>query len=532
MDERIGGGQGWARWREPLLLAMLWGAALLFRLADLGARNLWTDEAWVALAVLKDTPAAVLAAGQSTPPLYLLGVWAVVQVFGASEAVLRSLSLAMGLAVVALFWPLARRLAPPGAAWLGLAWVAVSPVLVYFSKELKQYSGDAMFAVLMALLAERLKERPTAGRLAWLAGAGVVGLGFSHPLVFVLPVVAGTAALSLPRVWRAWLGGVGLLWGLAFLAYHELYFRPQLHPQLIAYWAQDFPDLTGVIPFLVWLGGALGRYFHYFFGDWAAWWAAMLLLLGLGCLVRQGRVSLLGYLVGPLLLALAAAALHRYPFMGHYNGSRLMLFSAPFLYLGVAMGVASLLAWLGKRQRLLAGGVALALLLSLNPLKLVQENLHPSVNRSQVQPLLKILAREADPRDYVYVYYYATNSFKYYLPDYQGRVRWGRSCVEAGLIIDDEDDDDGDDQFPARVWLVAAHFPDLAYMENFAGNLLGPGWRRTAAFTQPGAVLYRFERQGPTSVAKVRERPGRLVSGSPAPPSGKASAEPPRLPAP
>ena len=64
---------------------------------------------------------------------------------------------------------------------LALAAVAFSPIMVYYSKELKQYSGDAFFAVLVLWLAERV--RASQGRRGWLplALAGIVGLGFSQP---------------------------------------------------------------------------------------------------------------------------------------------------------------------------------------------------------------------------------------------------------------------------------------------------------------------------------------------------------------
>ena len=101
-------------------MLIIFGLAVFFRVYDLGGRNLWTDEAWVALAALKDTPPAALAAGQSTPPLYLLAVWALAQVGGGSEVVLRSLSLLFGLGTLAFFWPLARSLTSLSASLLAL----------------------------------------------------------------------------------------------------------------------------------------------------------------------------------------------------------------------------------------------------------------------------------------------------------------------------------------------------------------------------------------------------------------------------
>ena len=73
----------------PLALALIGALGLIFRLSDLAARDLWTDEAWVALAALKASPGAALAAGQSTPPFYLLTVWAAAKILGGQEWVLR-----------------------------------------------------------------------------------------------------------------------------------------------------------------------------------------------------------------------------------------------------------------------------------------------------------------------------------------------------------------------------------------------------------------------------------------------------------
>ena len=38
-----------------LAVALIFGVAVYFRLYDLGGRNLWTDEAWVALAAMQPT---------------------------------------------------------------------------------------------------------------------------------------------------------------------------------------------------------------------------------------------------------------------------------------------------------------------------------------------------------------------------------------------------------------------------------------------------------------------------------------------
>ena len=512
-----------------LAVALIFGVAVFFRLYELGSRNLWTDEAWVALAAMQPTAQAALAAGQSTPPFYLLSVWAMVQLWGHSELVLRSLSCLFGVGTLWLIWRLSRLWVEVPAAALALAAVAFSPIMVYYSKELKQYSGDAFFAVLMLWLAERLLARQ--GRRGWLALAlaGVVGLGFSHALVFTLPVVGAVLWFTLPPARRPRLACMGILWVLAFGAYFFLFIRREMDPELVEYWGQDFPNLSGLVPFFQWLGPALYRYFWYFLGEWGVVWGPLLLAAGLVVMVRRGQARVLLYLGGPLLLALGAACLHRYPFMAHYGGNRLLLFSAPVLYLIVAAGAWAVFAWLWRRrQRWLALALTGVLLVALHPLANLRENLYPLNNREEIQPLVSYLEKHLQPHDLVYVYYFAVKPFKYYYHGPATGICWGRSCVEKGLTLAAAAGGP-----PQRLWLVASHIPDLKFMRQFAADLLGPDWREEAFFTRAGAVLLRFDLQPQAVAAKTPAAPPALPeSGVPAQSGDTVSGSGPGPPAP
>jgi 4-amino-4-deoxy-L-arabinose transferase-like glycosyltransferase len=490
-----------------LALALIFGVAVYFRLYDLGARNLWTDEAWVALAAMQPTAKAALAAGQSTPPFYLLTVWALVQLWGHGEVVLRSLSWLFGVGTLWLTWRLARVLLEVPAAFLALTAVAFSPIMVYYSKELKQYSGDAFFAVLALWLAERLQARQ--GREGWLALAlaGVVGLGFSQPLIFTLPAVGAVLWVTLPRAQRPRLASLGGTWLLAAAGYYFLFIRREIDPELVAYWTRDFPDLSGLLPFFRWLGPALYRYFWYFLGEWGVIWGPLLVAAGMVVMVRRGQARVLLYLGGPLLLAFGAACLHRYPFMAHYGGNRLMLFSAPVLYLLVAAGGWGVFAGLWRRrQRWLALALTGLLLVALNLRAGLQEDLSPLNNREEIQPLVAYLEANLKPQDLVYVYYFAVSPFKYYYHGPNPGICWGLSCVEQGL-----DPGEKAPTPPQRVWLIASHIPDLVFLRQFAAKLLGPDWREAACFTREGAALLRFDRQSQTPAPKT-------PTGPPAPP--------------
>ncbi len=502
----------------PLALLLIFGLAVFFRAYELGARDLWTDEAWVALAALQSTPGEALAAGQSTPPLYLLTIWATAKLWNGSEAALRSLSFLLGVGTILVFWLLARALVSLPASLLALALVSFSPMMVYYAKELKQYSGDAFFAVLPFLLVERLRARQ--GRRGWvaLALAGILGLGFSHAQIFILPVAGAILWFTLPARRRPCVYAVGIIWILSFAVYYFMFFRHQVDPEVVAYWVQDFPDFSGLGPFGLWLGKALYRYFWYFLGPWGIYWGAPLLLTGILALAQQGSRRALIYLGGPLILAFGAAAWNRYPFMAHYGGNRLMLFSAPMFYLVVATGMCTALGWLwDRRQRLVALALSGLILVALNPVKIVQENLHPSNNREEIQLLVAHLQSQLAPQDWIYVYYFANCPFEYYFQGPRERISWGKSCVERDLALPAEGTSP-----PRRLWLIASHIPPLKEMRQFSAHLLGPHWRETACLTREGAALFQFQWQGLGMAAKTRKnQPEPSLSGSPAQPDDK-----------
>jgi hypothetical protein len=225
---------------------------------------------------------------------------------------------------------------------------------------------------------------------------------------------------------------------------------------------------------------------------------------GLWALARQGSTRALFYLGGPLLLALGAAALHRYPFMGPYAGNRLMLFSVPLLYLVTAAGLMGVLGWLWRRRRRLpALALAGLVLLALQPLEIIKENLYSTYNREEIKPLVASLEKQARSQDWVYVYYFAISPFKYYGQQVKARLCLGTSCVERDLELPQ------DGSSPQRLWLIASHIPDLEHMQWFARELLGSWWQEKTRLTRNGAVLFCFEWQAPQMAAK---RPSHLSS--------------------
>ena len=161
----------------------------------------------------------------SSPPLPLGFLWlekGAVVALGPGELSLRLWPLAAGVAALFVFAALSRELLRPAPGRFALLCFALSGSLVYYAAELKQYSFDVLLAAALPLLAIRAGTAP-GGRAWWtLAIAGLLGVWFSHPLVFVLPGLVVYLALhsgeERDRTRRARIAWMSVLWATGFAA--------------------------------------------------------------------------------------------------------------------------------------------------------------------------------------------------------------------------------------------------------------------------------------------------------------------------
>ena len=208
-----------------------------------------------------------------------------------------------------------------------LALAAVSDDLIYYSTEFKQYMSDLLIALGCLLLALDLEERElTPRRLAMAAGLGVAATWFSLPSVFVL-AGAGlwlTARAASERRWRrlAALALLGGAWGSSFAAcfvvssrllgesrfmwtWWDFSFLP-LPPRSLADVEQVFWQFVNVFSNPVGIVTPLGP-------PGTALLALSLFLLGCLSLAARRRWGVLVALTAPIVLAMIASALHRFP---------------------------------------------------------------------------------------------------------------------------------------------------------------------------------------------------------------------------
>ncbi|AWM36821.1 hypothetical protein GobsT_53150 [Gemmata obscuriglobus] len=481
--------------RTALLLALVCVGVGLRLTALLSDRCLWIDEAMLALNLVDRTPAQLLGKldyNQGAPVGFLLAAKAGISAFGPGAWAMRLVPFLASVAGLVGFAFVARRLLPAGASLLAVGLFAVSPHLVTYAAECKQYASDAAIAVGLFAAALGLLEGKGGWRWAGLAAAGAAAVWFSHPSVFVLGgigtglLVSALVERDRPRFFAA--GGTVATWLVSFAACYFLCLK-QLggNKYLTDYWAGHFMSLPpkglGDLAWLVdhWIaffttpggfGGALVP---------LGGFAAVLSLVGLREFART-RWAVAVALVTPAVLVLLASGLQKYPI-----GGRLMLFMTPLAVLLVARGAWAVFDGLSERNAFAAR--ALLALLVLSPVWASFEFLKQPPRSEQLAPVLERVRSEFRPGDRVFVYYGAVPAFTFYTRE--------RPFPAEAVTLGAEHRDD-----PAayrgelaglrgRVWYVVSHRHGTEEAEALA--VLDARARPAREVKQTGAAAYLYE---------------------------------------
>lgn len=181
-----------------LLVAVALGAVLRgLRLQQLGDFDF--DEVasvWYARSLPLDIIGAIADAPFEHPPLYYVALHYWTTWFGEQEPLVRWLSVPFGVLLIPATFQLARMYLRPWAAVFAAGVVAVSPLLIFFSREARMYAAAALFGTLALWLFERAMRRGRPRDWLWLALTIVLGAYVDYTAA--LAVVAMN--LSLP--WR------------------------------------------------------------------------------------------------------------------------------------------------------------------------------------------------------------------------------------------------------------------------------------------------------------------------------------------
>lgn len=199
--ETRGGKSSYALW---ITLAIILALAASLRLYLLGAQSLWADEMSSLVTALKPVPRLLHdISNEIHPPLYHLTLKAWIQVFGTTEAGIRSLSALCGVALVGLTYLIGSGLFDWRVGLLAAALSAIAPFQVYYSQEARMYmplatvGATAVYGLVRFVEREDMGHQPgkaVSGSDRWPIWAGLYvianGLGlwlhYSYPIVLAM----------------------------------------------------------------------------------------------------------------------------------------------------------------------------------------------------------------------------------------------------------------------------------------------------------------------------------------------------------
>ena len=443
----------------------------------LDRRSLWLDEIWVALNIVGRSFLGLLRPldyAQSAPVGFLWAERLAVAIGGVNELALRAVPLLAGCALLVLLWMLARRLLDVRYAALCLAFAALSPLLIYFSNEVKPYIVDALMCVVLTWLTLDVLESPDSPR-AWrrLVVGGLLGILLSAPSVFVL-FGAGLALVSHPAIGRTragWLRlvGTGATWVILFaVGYFTIYRGTANSAYMQGIWKNDFLALP--LGRLAHVANEASRtmWINTLFGDNEA-------MLPPKAIVSVALLSAVGAIVMLRRRGLPTALLILLPFVATAGASfarlwpltpRLLLVLVPALMLLLGAGMWAVASLLPIRVR----GVALALLAAiyLIPASVTAtRKLEVPSRRDDVAPLIRDFVATRSGPAIMYVMGHGTPSWLFYT------ARWREREGEAF-------------RFAATRANVAAHFETRGCITQEPGlrTVFGPMGKD--ALTEPG----------------------------------------------
>jgi len=462
-------------------------------------RSLWFDEAALARNLVSRSFLDLLEpleSNQGAPIGFLVLQKLVISMLGSRDYVLRLIPLLAGLASVPLMYAVSKQYGGQLSACVSLALFALSPRLIYYSSELKQYSTDVLAALVLLLIVPKcLENKAKPHAFVALGIAGSVAIWLSHPSLFVLAGIALTLGLVFAvrrdkdRVF--WLIGIGAAWvtslGLLYLVSLR---HLESNTDLVNYWSGSFAPIPS------WSN--LGWYYDAWIGllrDPATLPISAitvgLLILGIFSFAFR-RLPLMFVLLAPFLLTLIASALGKYPFSG-----RLLLFLVPLLFLLLAEGVERVWMVLLRVNRPMAGLVTACLIVYLlwTPIAAAYENLQSPPLGEEIKPAMSYLSQGYQSTDLIYVYIGAEPAFAFYAPvygfdrnDYIVGV-WARN--DPGQYLQDVDRLRGSQ----RVWFVFSHNCSWCTVneQDFILEHLNEIGVKTGELITSGAAVYLYD---------------------------------------
>jgi Dolichyl-phosphate-mannose-protein mannosyltransferase len=411
-------------WILTLILALA-GILLRIEKAVLG-RSFRGDEAALASAIQNHSLVELIIVplgGSVTAPLGFLAIEKlVVGLLGFQDFFYRLIPLIAGCLSVVLMYFVAKEVLDNFGAAFAVGAFSLNWMLSFYSSDLKQYSTDVAFALLIYLMAARYFKNNSTKNIVWLTVAGLIGLFCSHPAIFLL------SATGLALVFQTWRYGggykkiflIGSLWVGVFLILYFLSYRYVGESTYnVSYWS----NLGALMPVPPWKnpGWFVQRLSNFFVVDLNlsqfAFIEAALYGFGIIFFLLKKKWPWSFIFLGSMIFTFLASGIANYPFKG-----RLILFLAPSTLLAIGAGIDGF-ALILKTSTLLSHGIRwlLTVYLLMGPIistigYLQEPRAYPF--QEDIKPAMSYVEQHIEANDQFVIYDQAVVTYKYYAPFY------------------------------------------------------------------------------------------------------------------
>ena len=236
-------------------------SGIFIRLYQLGWRSFWVDEAILANILVKDNVKQIFdinhysKGAPFTPPIFTIILHFISRIVEPNEFNFRILPALSGILCLPLIYKLTKMFFDKYTALIALFLCSFNSYFVFLSRELKQYTTEALFTLLAIYVAEKAIKNDNKKTISFFLIICILSFGFSHSFIFTLPVISILVYLKLieKNSHYSSLGLLNIFFGfISFSLYYILFIRHYIFDWLIEYWTPAYVDYSSILNFIRW----------------------------------------------------------------------------------------------------------------------------------------------------------------------------------------------------------------------------------------------------------------------------------------
>jgi uncharacterized membrane protein len=382
-------------------------------------RSLWLDEAMLALNIIKPVSELLkpLEFNQVAPIGFLLVESFFSNLFGNTDWSMRIYPMLLFFVSILLFYFTALRIFKSKIFGLFItAFYSLSPIILSYSIEVKQYMSDVTFGILILLSTIVYIDNNNKQKWVIIALIGAISIWFSN-ISIILLFTSGLYLIykthhSEEKKYLE-IVKVLVLWIISFVIYYLLFIHDHpIRPVMVNFWNKAGAFLPKDIlsfEFYYSLAFKIKSLFTLLGESKVMILWIISFLLGLYYLVKEKR-EFLFLLIFPIIVHLFLAYLQIYPF-----SSRLILYLYPSLLIVIFSGVFYLVSFFNRNQQKLLFYL-FPLFLLFNLFMIIK--LGFPIEKEEIKKSMSYLNSKLNEEDEIYIYYGASKAFKFYKGSY------------------------------------------------------------------------------------------------------------------